>query len=137
MQQPSPPPTLDSSLNKFQEYNVFPENVVHPFASETADSISLLKSLLETTNNISESLSAYSTVEWTNPKVISFLRQGCNTAQGLYTVGVHSIHVLELVDSNLEHSVVREAKPAYYKRPSRTRPHQLWREHPPRICPNP
>ncbi|KAG2015904.1 hypothetical protein CC2G_009126 [Coprinopsis cinerea AmutBmut pab1-1] len=89
-----PTQTLDSSLNKFQEYNAFPENVVHSFASKTAETTALLKELVETTDDISESLTAYANAPWTNPKLISLLRQGSSIAQTLHTSETQSRHII-------------------------------------------
>jgi hypothetical protein len=87
MQPPQPPThTLDSSLNKFQEYDVLPEDIVHSFAAETSDSVAMLKDLVQATGNISDSLSAYITANWTNPKLVSLLREGSGIAHTLHTV---------------------------------------------------
>jgi hypothetical protein len=85
MQRPSSD-TLDSSLSRFQEYNALPGDVVHPFASKGNASCGILKDLIDATNHLSNSLSVYSSVDWTNEKLISLLRQNSNISQQLYTV---------------------------------------------------
>lgn len=85
MQRPLPE-TLDSSLSRFQEYNALPEDVLHSFSAKGNSSSNLLKDLIETTNNLAHSLAAYSSIEWTNEKLVSLLRQSSGISQALYTV---------------------------------------------------
>ncbi|TFK25519.1 hypothetical protein FA15DRAFT_703621 [Coprinopsis marcescibilis] len=92
--QPSSSQTLDSSLKKFDEYNILPENVVHTFGSKAADSSALLKELLDATENISASLAAYSGTNLTKPKLVSLFRQISNTSQALYTSEKQSRHII-------------------------------------------
>lgn len=84
--QRSSPETLDSSLSRFQEYNALPDDILHAFSAKGISSTNLLQDLIETTNNLSSSLAAYNSTEWTNDKLVSLLRQSSAISQSLYTV---------------------------------------------------
>lgn len=85
MQRPLPE-THDASLSRFQEYNALPDDILHSFSAKGNSSSNLLKDLIETTNNLSNSLSVYSSVEWTSDKLVSLMRQSSSISQALYTV---------------------------------------------------
>lgn len=87
MQRPSSnSETLDSALSSFQKYNAIPDEVIHPFSAKGNDSCKLLKDLIETTGNLSHSLQAYASAEWTSDKLVSLLRQNSALSQALSTV---------------------------------------------------
>lgn len=68
--------TLLSSLEPFQKPDNFPRDVVHPFASNAPNTCSFLQDLINATEQISTSLRLYdASTQWTNPKLVSLLRQ--------------------------------------------------------------
>ncbi|KAF8971056.1 hypothetical protein BDZ97DRAFT_1787474 [Flammula alnicola] len=76
MQSEPPFQTLLSSLEIFQKHDVFPQHAVHPFATAAPESCGLLQDLINTTEQLSHSLQTYeSSTQWTNPKLVSLMRQ--------------------------------------------------------------
>jgi len=80
-------PTLLSSLETFQKPDSFPKDAVHPFASNAPKTCNLLQDLINTSEQISTSLRLYeASAQWTNPKLVSLLRQHATIEHTAYTV---------------------------------------------------
>lgn len=68
--------SLLSSLEPFQKQDIFPHNAIHPFATAAPATCALLQDLINTTDQISNSLAVCdSPTTWSNAKLISLLRQ--------------------------------------------------------------
>lgn len=68
--------SLLSSLEPFQKQDIFPHNAIHPFATAAPATCALLQDLINTTDQLSNSLAVCdSPATWSNPKLISLLRQ--------------------------------------------------------------
>jgi len=70
-----PQKTLFSTLEDIQtNHDVSPQKT-HSFASGSEDSCAYLKQLAQTADQITHSLNGYLTLPWSQPKLISLLRQ--------------------------------------------------------------
>lgn len=79
--------SLLSSLESFQKHDVFPQHAVHPFATAAPEASSLLQELINTTEQLSRSLDIYdSSVQWSNAKLTSLLRQHTSIEHASYSV---------------------------------------------------
>jgi hypothetical protein len=80
-------PTLLSSLAPFQRPDNFPSDAIHPFATNAPKTCDLLQDLINATEQISTSLRLYeASAQWTNPKLVSLLRQHTAIEHTSYTV---------------------------------------------------
>jgi hypothetical protein len=68
--------SLLSSLEPFQQQDIFPNNAIHPFSTATPATCALIQDLINTTDQLSHSLAVCdSAATCSNPKLISLLRQ--------------------------------------------------------------
>ncbi|KAF9467288.1 hypothetical protein BDZ94DRAFT_1305379 [Collybia nuda] len=79
-----PPQTLLSTIQRFQKHNILPNNVDHSFASSAEESCTLLQDLINATDQVANSLDIYSSTPWSNPKLVSLLRQHSSIVHRLY-----------------------------------------------------
>ena len=96
------PKTLISSLEPFNKHDSFPKHVFHPFATAAPETTGLLQDLINTTEQLSDSLRVYNTAQWTNAKLPSVLRQ--YTAKEQSSHSVRFFIVLHLFSSHIPHS---------------------------------
>lgn len=78
--QPPLPETLLSSFKRYQNDNILPTGVVHPFENAASESSVLVEDLIKATSSLSTALHAYSSIPWSNPKLVSLLRQNASIA---------------------------------------------------------
>ncbi|KAF9445919.1 hypothetical protein P691DRAFT_777244 [Macrolepiota fuliginosa MF-IS2] len=79
MQQTTPTQkTLSSVLEDIQAHNDIPSEKNHPFASGSEDSYAFLQQIAQAADQVSNSLNAYISLPWAQPKLISLLRQQSN-----------------------------------------------------------
>lgn len=82
----SPQKTLSSALEEIQtNHNISPQKN-HPFASGSEDSCAYLKQLVQAADQITHSLNGYLTLPWSQPKLISLLRQQSSLTSTIRTV---------------------------------------------------
>ncbi|RDB24907.1 hypothetical protein Hypma_008046 [Hypsizygus marmoreus] len=67
--------TLLSTTQPFRRHNVLPANVSHPFVSSAEESCARLQELINTADQLANSLSLYLAIPVSNPKLVSLLRQ--------------------------------------------------------------
>ncbi|TFK44542.1 hypothetical protein BDQ12DRAFT_673182 [Crucibulum laeve] len=84
--------TLLTSVQKFHIHDTLPTSSIHPFTASAEHSCALLNEIIQSTEQISNSLSAYQSAPWSNPKLVTLLRQ--HTA---------SAHVLHLAERNINY----------------------------------
>jgi len=90
--------TLFSTLADIQtNYDVSPQRT-HSFASGSEDSCAYLKQLAQATDQITHSLNGYLTSPWSQPKLISLLRQ-----QSSLTSTIRIVKHLVILDSFAAH----------------------------------
>lgn len=78
--------TLSSALEEIQtNHNISPQKN-HPFASGSEDSCAYLKQLVQAADQITHSLNGYLTLPWSQPKLISLLRQQSSLTSTIRTV---------------------------------------------------
>ncbi|EDR09142.1 uncharacterized protein LACBIDRAFT_296470 [Laccaria bicolor S238N-H82] len=82
--QPPLPETLLSSFKRYQNDNILPTGVVHPFENAASESSVLVEDLIKATSSLSTALHAYSSIPWSNPKLVSLLRQNASIAHTLH-----------------------------------------------------
>ncbi|KAG6811992.1 hypothetical protein H0H92_004957 [Tricholoma furcatifolium] len=80
---PPPPPTLFSNIQKFERHDQFPLQPSHPFATSAEQSCSQLQDLIDAADQLAHSLNAYSTASFSNPKLLSLLRQHLKVDESL------------------------------------------------------
>lgn len=79
--------TLLHSLELFQAYKALPQDGVHPFSTAAPEACDLLHNLIIVAGQISQSLGVYdSTMNPSNPKLGSLLRQHTSIEHNLYSV---------------------------------------------------
>uniref|UniRef100_A0A8H7Y857 Mediator complex subunit 1 n=1 Tax=Psilocybe cubensis TaxID=181762 RepID=A0A8H7Y857_PSICU len=88
--------TLLSSLEFFQEEDVFPRDAIHPFATSTPKACTSLQELLNVTEQVSHSLQAYgSSTQWSNAKLTSLLRQHTSIEHTSYSSARNVRHLID------------------------------------------
>ncbi|KAF9472140.1 hypothetical protein BDN70DRAFT_503976 [Pholiota conissans] len=98
MQSNPPIQTLLSSLENFAKHDVFPQHASHPFATAAPESCGLLQDLINTTAQLSDSLSAYdASLQWTNPKLISLMRQHTNIEHSSQSSAKNLHHLIDVL----------------------------------------
>jgi hypothetical protein len=96
---PSTPPTLLSALTKFTSEKAIPAGGVHPFATSAPAVVALLNDIVRSTDQISNALSTYVTHPFSNPKVVSLLRQHATVASNVYNVSLHQSYPFTFLNS--------------------------------------
>jgi hypothetical protein len=81
-----PTQTLFSSLQKFTAQNAFPSENLHPFSVGSPSTVSLLHELVQTTDDILNSLDATMSLPLSNPKLVINLRQQVANSRTVHQV---------------------------------------------------
>lgn len=79
--------TILSLVEEFSSHDAFPSQSTHPFSSDSADSIKMLRELVDATAQISATLNTHVTLPMNNPKLFSLFKQQTNIA--------HTVHNAE------------------------------------------
>lgn len=77
---------LRSILQKFNAPHAFPSGSVHPFSASCPATVALLNELIRTTDDISNSLITYTSHPFSNPKLVSYLRQYASISGDVHQV---------------------------------------------------
>ncbi|KZT20118.1 hypothetical protein NEOLEDRAFT_1076393 [Neolentinus lepideus HHB14362 ss-1] len=70
--------TFLTALQKYATSDAFASNALHPFSTSSETSTSELRGLLDATSLLSQSLNLHATLPYSNPKLVSTLRQHAN-----------------------------------------------------------
>ncbi|KAF9264189.1 hypothetical protein L218DRAFT_863517 [Marasmius fiardii PR-910] len=81
------PQTLLSSLQNSKADDALASRVTHPFATSSETTCGLLRDIIQATDQVASSLNQYGSTTFTNPKLISLLRQQAAIQ--------HSLHLSE------------------------------------------
>ncbi|KDQ57704.1 hypothetical protein JAAARDRAFT_35389 [Jaapia argillacea MUCL 33604] len=90
----SPFPTLQSTIQEYTGPDKFVSTDLHPFASSSQVTTASLRELLNTTTQLSHSLNLHLNQPFSNPKLVSLLRQNAQIS-----------NTLLLSDLNIKHTV--------------------------------
>lgn len=79
-------PTLLTKIQEFTAQDVLQNPALHPFAASSEDATTTLHEIIQATDQLAHSLSSYSSLPLSNPKLVSIMRQQAAISHALHLV---------------------------------------------------
>lgn len=94
--------TLLAAFQQLTAPDVLQSPALHPFASSGEDTTATLNEIIRTTDQLSHSLDQHSSTTFSNPKLVSILRQQTAILHTLHLVNTHT----NIISMNTERKAV-------------------------------